>query len=135
MELYLLYILCSAGIKRIVTLAYLLLWAWHEHIVNSALIREEPQRSIVLLIDEMEAHLHPFWQRIIVPAIIKVVQALSEEVSTQVILATHSPLVLASVEPLFDEDQDSLFRLHLDDEENTVQLQTLPFVKRGRADQ
>ncbi len=128
-------ILCSAGIKRIAALAYLLVWAWHEHVASSELIRQEPQRSIVLLIDEMEAHLHPFWQRIIVPAIVKVVQALSEEVSTQVIIATHSPLVLASVEPLFDEDQDSLFHLYLDHEDNSVQLDNLPFVKRGRADE
>jgi predicted ATP-binding protein involved in virulence len=55
-------VLCSAGIKRIVALAYLLVWAWNEHVVNSELICEKPQRSIVLLIDEMEAHLHPFWQ-------------------------------------------------------------------------
>jgi len=89
----------------------------------------------VLLIDEMEAHLHPFWQRSIVPAVMKVVHALSEEVSTQVIIATHSPLVLASVEPLFDEEQDSLFHLYLDHEDNSVQLNNLPFVKRGRADQ
>ena len=128
-------VLCSAAIKRIVALAYLLVWAWHEHIASSELIRQAPQRSIVLLIDEMEAHLHPFWQRIIVPAIIKVVQALSEEVSTQVIIATHSPLVLASVEPLFNEDQDRLFHLYLDYTNNSVQLDNLPFVKRGRADQ
>ncbi len=128
-------ILCSAGIKRIVALAYLLVWAWHEHVVNSELIHEKPQHSIVLLIDEMEAHLHPSWQRSIVPAILKVVQALSAKMSTQVIIATHSPLVLASVEPLFDEDQDSLFHLYLDYTNNSVQLDNLPFVKRGRADQ
>jgi hypothetical protein len=74
-------ILCSAGIKRIAALAYLLVWAWHEHVASSELIRQEPQRSIVLLIDEMEAHLHPFWQRSIVPAVMKVVHALSEAVS------------------------------------------------------
>ncbi len=126
-------VLCSAGIKRIVALAYLLVWAWNEHVINSQLIREEPQRSIVLLIDEMEAHLHPFWQRVIVPAIMKVVQALSEEVGTQIIIATHSPLVLASVEPLFDEGIDALFHLYQD--RGSVQLQHIPFVKRGRIDQ
>jgi hypothetical protein len=128
-------VLCSAGIKRIVALAYLLVWAWNEHVINSELIREEPQRSIVLLIDEMEAHLHPFWQRVIVPAIMKVVQALSEEVGTQIIIATHSPLVLASVEPLFDEDIDTLFHLDLDLGKGSVQLNQVPFVKRGRIDQ
>lgn len=125
--------LCPAGIKRIVALAYLLVWAWHEHVINSKLIHEEPQRSIVLLIDEMEAHLHPFWQRVIVPAVLQVIQALSEEVGTQVIIATHSPLVLASVESLFKDDTDSLFHLSL--ENGLVQLNELPFIKRGRVDQ
>ncbi len=127
-------ILCSAGIKRIVALAYLLVWAWNEHVVNSELIREKPQRSIVLLIDEMEAHLHPFWQRAIVPAVMKVVQALAEEVSTQIIIATHSPLILASMEPVFDEDLDSLFHLYMDLEDGSVQLNEVPFVKRGNVD-
>ncbi len=128
-------LLCSAGIKRIVALAYLVVWAWNEHVIRSQLIREEPQRSIVLLIDEMEAHLHPFWQRVIVPAIMRVVQALSKEVDMQILVATHSPLVLASVEPLFDADLDKLFHLYLDYEEGDVVLDEVPFVKRGRIDQ
>jgi len=38
-----------------------------------------------------------------------------EEASVQLIAATHSPLVLASVEPFFDVDQDRLFALELVD--------------------
>lgn len=127
--------LCSAGIKRIVALAYMLVWTWHEHLLNSELIHEEPQESMVLLIDEMEAHLHPFWQRVIVPAIMNVVQKLATSMSTQVIIATHSPLVLASMEPFFDEEQDSLFHLYLDIENGEVQLNATPFVKRGPINQ
>jgi hypothetical protein len=127
-------VLCSAGIKRIVALAYILVWAWHEHVEQSKLIREDPQRSIVLIIDEMEAHLHPFWQRAIVPAIIAVIKALSTEASTQIIIATHSPLVLASMEPIFDEDVDKLFHLKVDDENGLVGLNEEPFVKQGRID-
>lgn len=125
-------VLCSAGIQRIIALAYLLIWAWHEHIETSRSLRKEPQRSIVLLIDEMEAHLHPFWQRVITPALMDVVQAVSNEVQTQVIIATHSPLVLASVESRFDQDRDGLFHLYLDKGE--VRLDEIPFVKRGRVD-
>jgi hypothetical protein len=127
-------ILCSAGIKRIVSLAYVLVWAWNEHVFHSELIREQPQKSIVLLIDEMEAHLHPFWQRAIVPAVIKVVQVLAKDVSTQIILATHSPLVLASMEPIFDAWQDKLFHLYMDFDDGSVQLNEMPFIKRGRVD-
>ncbi|GER88636.1 hypothetical protein KDW_27980 [Dictyobacter vulcani] len=127
-------ILCSAGIKRIVALAYMLVWAWYEHVEQSSLIGETPQRSIVLIIDEMEAHLHPFWQRAIVPAIIAVVKKLSPEASTQIIIATHSPLVLASMEPIFNEDTDKLFHLKMDDDDGSIELNEEPFVKQGRID-
>src|SRR2546421_10726218 len=88
----------------------------------------EPERSIILLIDEMEAHLHPRWQRMIVPALMNVVNALSDTVETQLIIATHSPLVLASVEPLFDHEKDKLFHLSL--EHGLVQLEHVPCFKR-----
>jgi len=126
-------LLCSAGIQRIVTLAYLLTWVWQDHVKTAESIRREPEKSIVLLIDEMEAHLHPLWQRLIVPALLQVVKMLAPEVQIQMIVATHSPLILASVEPLFDEAIDSLFNLSL--ENDTVQLEEIPFVKRGRVDQ
>jgi hypothetical protein len=125
-------VLCSAGIQRILTLAYLLLWAWHEHRETSQSLRREPEHSIVFLVDEMEAHLHPFWQRTIVPALLDVVQRLSHEAQTQLIVATHSPLVLASVEDRFNPHTDSLFHLYLQNDE--VKLDNIPFVKRGRVD-
>lgn len=125
---------CSAGIKRIVALAYSLVWAWNEHVINSELIGEKPQRSIVLLIDEMEAHLHPAWQRTIVPAVMEVINALSEHVGAQIIIATHSPLILASMEPLFDEEIDNLFHLRLEMKDGSIHLDDIPFVKRGRVD-
>jgi|SRR5579885_216589 hypothetical protein len=125
-------LLCSAGIQRIVALAYLLIWAWNEHVVTSRLMRKSPTRNIALLIDEMESHLHPFWQRAIVPALMDVVQSLASEVQTQMIISTHSPLVLASLESRFDPMVDSLF--HLYQENGQVQLDDVPFVKRGRVD-
>lgn len=41
--------------------------------------------------------------------------------------------MLASVEPFFDADVDSLFHLYL--ENGSIQLDEVPFVKRGRVDQ
>ena len=125
-------LLCSAGIQRIAALAYLLVWAWNRHVITSGFIRKDPQRSVVLLVDEMEAHLHPFWQRVIVPALMNVVQKLASNAQTQMFIATHSPLVLASVESIFDEEQDKLFHLYL--ENGSVNLDDVPFVKRGRID-
>jgi hypothetical protein len=122
----------SAGVQRIIALAYILVWAWHEHLTNSSLIRRSPQRRLILIVDEIEAHLHPRWQRVIVPALINVIAHLSSSVSLQTHLATHSPLVLASAEPIFDEVKDDLHHLKLDKKE--VILEELSFVKRGRAD-
>jgi len=49
----------SAAVQRIVALAYTLVWAWQEHLVSSSIIRREPQRYLVLIVDEVEAHLIP----------------------------------------------------------------------------
>jgi hypothetical protein len=88
----------SAGVQRILALAYLLVWAWHEHLSLSTLIRRKPQRRIVLIMDEVEAHLHPRWQRVIVPALMRVISELAATVSPQIHLATHSPMIMASAE-------------------------------------
>lgn len=122
----------SAAVQRIVALAYTLVWAWQEHLVSSSIIRRDPQRHLVLIVDEVEAHLHPLWQRLIVPAIMKVAVELSAAVKPQLHIATHSPLVLASVETVFDERSDDLHHLKL--EKGHVVLEELPFVRRGRAD-
>ncbi|WP_375742529.1 ATP-binding protein [Corallococcus interemptor] len=121
----------SAAVKRIVGLAYLLVWAWEEH-VRAAEFRKEPvTESIVLLVDELEAHLHPRWQRLILPSLLEVVRALREDVKVQVIAVTHSPLVLASAEPLFDEAQDALFMFDLVGQE--VQATKAEWRPRGDA--
>ena len=103
----------SAAVRRIVGLAYLLVWAWEEHVRAAKLLRVPKADHIVLLIDEVEAHLHPRWQRLILPSLLDVVRALQENVPVQVIAVTHSPLVLASIESRFDESQDALFMFDL----------------------
>jgi putative AbiEii toxin of type IV toxin-antitoxin system len=103
----------SAGIRRIVGLAYLLVWAWEEHRRAAELLQQKATEHIVLLIDEVEAHLHPRWQRLILPSLLAVVRELRPDVKVQVIAVTHAPLVLASVEPQFDPDQDALFMFDL----------------------
>jgi energy-coupling factor transporter ATP-binding protein EcfA2 len=52
--------------------------------------KDEPA---LVLIDEIDAHLHPQWQRTVVPAIRKQFPRL------QIIATTHSPLILPSLEP------------------------------------
>lgn len=120
----------SAGVRRIVTLAYLIVWAWNEHLVAAEHARTKPQRRMVVLVDEIEAHLHPKWQRSVLPALLSVGEMLSSDLEAQYIVATHSPLVMASSEPVFDLDTDALLHLDLKDD-GEVKLDEIDFVKFG----
>jgi hypothetical protein len=122
----------SAGVQRAVALTYILVWSWFRHLENSVITRREPQRRLVLLVDEVEAHLHPRWQRTIVPSLMDVISELAPQVSPQIHLATHSPMIMASVEAIFNEEIDDLHHLKLDGRD--VVLEELPFIKRGRID-
>ena len=122
----------SAGVQRILALAYVLVWAWQEHLALCESVRRRPQRRIVMIVDEVEAHLHPKWQRVIVPALVKVIQELSSDVTTQLHVATHSPMVMASIEPEFAAKHDQLHHLNL--LQDDVVLEEPSFVKHGTAD-
>lgn len=121
----------SAGMRRILALAYLLVWTWEEHCKAAKLLREEPTNQVVFLVDEVESHLHPQWQRKIIPALLAVAKTLIKKAEVQVITATHSPLVMASVEPLFDAEKDAWFDLDL--ERKKVVLRQRNFEKHGSA--
>ena len=127
----------SAGIRRIAALAYVLVWSWTEHTRAAEQLGSDYTHQIVLLFDEIEAHLHPLWQRTIVPALLKVMDTLTDfrdpraqlDPSVQLVAATHSPLVLASVEPLFKTECDRLF--HLDVRDGAVRLDEEPWAQQG----
>lgn len=123
----------SAGIKRVASLAYLLVWTWQEHLAAAELRGDRPAREIIFLIDEIEAHLHPEWQRRVVPSLLDVMEALVEnaEVPVQILTATHSPMVLASVEARFSPDRDAIWELDLRDGE--VGLEEFHWSRRGDA--
>ena len=140
----------SAGMKRILGLAYLLVWTWFEHLKAAELKQQEPMNQIVLLIDEIESHLHPRWQRVILPSVLSVIndvllempvvttppffipyriENIQQNMKIQTLVTTHSPLVLASLEPIFDEEQDKLFLLEL--QGNNADLNEVFWTKQG----
>ncbi|HUO05018.1 MAG TPA: AAA family ATPase [Candidatus Binataceae bacterium] len=123
----------SAGVRRIVTLAYLLVWCWNEHKIYSKLSNRPPQRQLVVLIDEVEAHLHPKWQRVALPALLEVATILSNELQYQAIVATHSPLILASIEAEFSDSTDKLFHLRLTGG-GLAEFTEIPFIRHGSVD-
>lgn len=125
----------SAAIRRILALAYLLIWAWQEHLHAAELRRKAPTQRIVFLIDEVEAHLHPGWQKRILPCLFQVVEEMktqSRRPNVQLIASTHAPLVCVSLETFFDESVDSMLDLDLD-ANRQVQLSAVEFQRRGPA--
>lgn len=62
----------------------------------------------VVLIDEIELHLHPKWQRMIIPKLLETFPG------CQFIVSTHSPQVLSEVEP------ENIFLLHQDEETGEI---------------
>tara|TARA_R110001583_G_scaffold32_1_gene261 strand:- start:40324 stop:41598 length:1275 start_codon:yes stop_codon:yes gene_type:complete len=121
----------SSGIRRILALAYFLIWAWQEHKMAAKLLDEEPTQQVIFLIDEVESHLHPSWQRSVVPSLLKVMEELATGPDVQVVTATHSPLIMASAEPLFDARKDAWFDLDFRDQQ--VELTRREFIRQGDA--
>ena len=121
----------SSGMRRVMALAYFLVWAWEEHKKAAKQLQEPATGQIIFLIDEIESHLHPTWQRSIVPALLSVMKTLAKTAEVQLIAATHSPLIMASLEPLFDSAQDAWFDLDL--ERKKVVLRRREFEKHGDA--
>ena len=119
----------SAGVRRIMALTYVVVWAWQEHLLGSEQRGLPPARRLVLLVDELEAHLHPFWQRTILPAILDIGSLLDERIEMHVVASTHSPFVLASLETRFDPSSDAVYHLCL--EGASVRLNREEFHKLG----
>lgn len=125
----------AAGVKRVLALAYLLVWAREAHLRAAELLGEAPEDRMVLLFDEVEAHLHPKWQRVFLPALSDVVSSLLREEgmrSVQIIATTHAPLVLASIEPIFDESRDKLWTFELS-ADHQARLVSRPWAMQGDA--
>ena len=47
----------------------------------------------IVLIDEVELHLHPAWQQRVLPSLLEIFP------NTQFIVTTHSPQIISSIEP------------------------------------
>lgn len=122
----------SSGVKRIVALAYMPLWSWNEHVMAAELIGEEVTSNVTVLFDEIESHLHPRWQRSILRSLLRVVEKLHKDASVQVVATTHSPLILASVETLFDDEKDAWFDLDCSSEKDySVSIERKKYIRRG----
>ncbi|PCI29762.1 MAG: hypothetical protein COB67_03180, partial [SAR324 cluster bacterium] len=106
----------ASGIRKIIALAYLLVWSLEEHRKACELTGEEEVQQVIFLIDEVESHLHPRWQQTIIPSLLNIMNNLESTAAIQLIATTHSPLVMASLEQTFDHTKDAWFDLDLGQE-------------------
>ena len=123
----------SASLRRMIALAYVLTWTWSEHRVASELRGDEFSRHMVMLFDEVESHLHPRWQRSILKALRNIGSVFGGSVDLQLVVSTHSPLVLASAEPWFDPGRDAWFDLDVDGEPRRAQVHRRIYTPHGTA--
>ncbi len=123
----------SAGLRRVAALAYMLMWSWERNVTYADSQGLDRAQNVILILDEIEAHLHPRWQRSILSSVIHVVENLHARAKVQVIASTHSPMVLASAEPFFDDSKDAWFDLDLNKRTDTVEMHKRPFVGHGDA--
>ena len=119
--------LASSSVKRTVALAYMLVWAVNEY-AELAKFKGKPfEPHLTLLIDDVESHLSPRRQTLIVPAMLRAVEALfgllGTSASLQLILTTNSALVTSSIEGMFDDKLDTWHCLELG--EDDVRITTL----------
>ena len=111
----------------------MLTWTWSEHRIASKLRGDEPSRQVVMLFDEIESHLHPRWQRSILGALRDLLSVFTGSMNLQLVVTTHSPLVLASAEPWFDPGKDAWFDLELEGDPPRARLHRRTYTPHGTA--
>ena len=76
-------------------------WALFARIYEHAEIKhlglDEDYRTLILLLDEADMLLHPEWQRNFVEQIILFAKKMFPQIVVQVIIATHSPIMLSDI--------------------------------------
>ncbi|MDD5941966.1 AAA family ATPase [Fibrobacter sp.] len=124
----------SAGIRRILALAYCLTWAYSEHCKASQLRGVPTASQVTFLMDEVEAHLHPRWQKKVLNSILAAIgEMYGEGADVQVIASTHSALVMTSLEDIFDKSLDKWFDFDSVDG-GIINFEERSFEKMGSSD-
>ena len=119
----------SASVRRILMLAYIVIWAWFEHQFVAESSRSRPTRNLIILLDDLDAHLHPRWQRTVLPSLLRLGEVLESNPMVQIITTTHSPAVMASMESEFSSEMDRLYHLEL--QAGVVALRALDYDVHG----
>lgn len=113
--------LLSSGIRKIVLIAYILIKTSHSS-------------QMVVLIDEIENHLHPTWQRTI---LVGLIESFSSNKNIQIFATTHSNIIVGSIENYFKYPEDRLFLFNpiefkTEESEMKLAIEEIDMVKQGK---
>jgi predicted ATP-binding protein involved in virulence len=97
------YSMLSDGLRNLLNLVSDL--AWRAATLNPWMGDRINELHGVVLIDEVDLHLHPSWQRMVVPRL------LAAFPNVQFFITTHSPMVLASLKPFIEDALPNIFIL------------------------
>lgn len=101
----------SSGIYHITALSYIMTWAWYEHMAMCAFAGENTYPSeVVIMIDDIDAHLYVEWKASILENLVKVSNMLSRR--AQLIVSTNSLTVMMSAKKLLDVEDGRWFKYH-----------------------
>lgn len=124
----------SSAIKRALSIAYFISWAYGQHKIYADSNRGGAYaKDLTVLVDELDVHLHPRWQRTILSSLLQSVERLQagNNTSVQLFTSTHSPLVMVSAEDVWNEKTDKW--IDIDIINDSVVTQVRPFHKLGTA--
>ena len=136
----------SSAVRRMASLAYVLVWAISQHLDAARNRGMDTTHNVILLFDEIEAHLHPRWQRSIIKGVLDALPKLCDlaglvKNELQMFVSTHSPLVMSALEDEFYcEDGQSCgqrnkwFDFDLNGETRQVEIEEPDFNPRGTAE-
>lgn len=108
---------------------------WLTDFLGWAVLRDDSLESSedisgIVLIDELEQHLHPKWQESVVTDLERLFP------KVQFIIGTHSPLIVSRIGGIGDDPEKSHQLIHLElHPENKVKASELPSVRGWRPDQ
>lgn len=130
----------SSAIKRVLALAYILVWSFSKHVEAARFLRLNPSSQVTLLFDELDAHLHPKWQSTIMNALSGCVKNMMQafagegvESNVQIIASTHSPIVMTSLEDIFDKNEDRWFDFDYATD-GSIKISCRDFINKGTSD-
>ncbi|TAD90276.1 MAG: ATP-binding protein [Alphaproteobacteria bacterium] len=121
----------SAGIKKILGLAYGIIWAIERHLDFAKITAMKKSRTLILLVDEIEGHFHPKWQRVIVKALWFAVRDAWGSDDVQLVFTTHAPLVMAGAEDIADPNLDTQVLVDLEGTPPQAVINASPWTKHG----